>query len=798
MIVHRSSSVLSAAVNPKCFPFLVSPMGCAGSKLEELNAVVLCRDRSDLLAEAIRHRYALADAHAAYADSLHSVGAAFHRLLDVGAHLQGSPILPLPAQRKGDELPPPSSTPVAAAAAAALPSAHSHSRSQSGSHIQFHSSDESDSDGDSFQHFDGDSPVHLHPDHHELVGGPTFFNTHYARNKPPPPSASFEQRVESAEQVHYGSVAESSSSSSYTYPVPYGYQPNYYGYAGMGGFFGSSSPPPAMSQPTSVGPEANSKASTFRAAPPPPSPPRTSAWDFLNPFESFENYYRSYTPSRNSKEVREDEGIPDLEGDEQEVIKEAYGDQKFVASTSASAVPEYSSKGASVSEKDVGSSVEDTRYDLRPTEDEVEVVEKNVVGVEMQKPHEERTVAAPRKYHDVSEVASEIRVQFERAAESTEDLARLLEVGKLPYIRKKSVFAAPSRMMCVIPLFMSKDEDLVYEEDKVMSTLNLSSTLQKLYIWEQKLHDEVRVEENMRLLHDRNSKKLKRLDERGAEAHNIEATQTFIRKLSTKIRIAIQIVNSVTTKINVLRDEELWQQIDGLIQSFERMWGVMLECHQIQSQAIAEASHLDSIASGGKVSDELMNAIMHLEMELLRWTGNFCAWINSQKNFVKALNSWLVLCLHYEPEVTADGIPPYSPGRIGAPPVFVIFNCWSQALDMVSEKEIVEAMLSSAAIIKQLWQQNDMELRQKMISNRDMERLFKMREREAKVISKEVGALEVSVSQSSEPRSLHSSLRQLFQSMKDFSTSAMKAYEDIHARAVEEKAGIDKTKGSQA
>ncbi|KAL0913994.1 hypothetical protein M5K25_017489 [Dendrobium thyrsiflorum] len=746
-------------------------MGCGGSKLEELNAVALCRERSDLLAEAIRHRYALADAHAAYADSLRSVGAALHRFLDggLGAHLQGSPILSLPAQRKGDPLPPssPAPPPQAAVAAEGIPSAHSRSRSQSGSHIHFHSSDDSESDGDLLQHSDSDSPVHLHIDHHELLSGPTYFNVHYARSNPPPTSVSFEQRVESPELVHYGSVTEPSSSSSYTYPFAYVNQPSYYGYPGMGGFFGSQSPAAAVSQAPPNGPEANSKASTSRAALLPPSPPRTSTWDFLNPFESFESYYPPYTPSRSSKELREDEGIPDLEEDEQEVIKEAYVDQNFVASNSAAAMPDYSSKGASVSGENVGSSVEGSRYDLRPKEDEVEVVEKNVVGGAVQRPHEGRSVAAPRRYHDVSEVASEIRVQFERAAESTKDLARVLEVGKLPYIRKKSVFAASSRMMCVIPTLMSKDEDLVYDEDKVMSTGNLSSTLQKLYIWEQKLHAEVRVEEKMRLLHDRNSKKLKRLDVRGAEAHKIEATQTFVRKLSTKIRIAIQIVNSITTKINVLRDEELWPQIDGLIQGFERMWGVMLECHQIQSQAIAEASHLDSIASRGK------------------------------KNFVKALNSWLVLCLHYEPEVTADGIPPYSPGRIGAPPVFVIFNCWSQALDRVSDKEIVFAMQSSAASIKQLWQQNDMELRQKMIYNRDMERQFKMREREVQVINKELDALNVSLDQSAEPSSLQSALRQLFQSMENFATDTMKVYEDLHALAVEPKAVTEEAKTSQ-
>ena len=56
-------------------------MGCKGSKLDEQEAVVLCRGRADLLAAAVRHRYALADTDAALADSIESVVAPLHRLL---------------------------------------------------------------------------------------------------------------------------------------------------------------------------------------------------------------------------------------------------------------------------------------------------------------------------------------------------------------------------------------------------------------------------------------------------------------------------------------------------------------------------------------------------------------------------------------------------------------------------------------------------------------------------------------------------------------------------------------------
>ena len=72
----------------------------------------------------------------------------------------------------------------------------------------------------------------------------------------------------------------------------------------------------------------------------------------------------------------------------------------------------------------------------------------------------------------------------------------------------------------------------------------------------------------MRVLHERKCRKLKRLDERGAEAHKIDATRTLVRSLSTKIRIAIQVVDKISVKINKLRDGELWPQLNEFIQGY--------------------------------------------------------------------------------------------------------------------------------------------------------------------------------------------------------------------------------------
>lgn len=72
----------------------------------------------------------------------------------------------------------------------------------------------------------------------------------------------------------------------------------------------------------------------------------------------------------------------------------------------------------------------------------------------------------------------------------------------------------------------------------------------------------------MRVIHDRKCRKLKRLDERGAESHKVDSTRTLIRSLSTKIRIAIQVVDKISMTINKIRDEELWPQLNELIQGY--------------------------------------------------------------------------------------------------------------------------------------------------------------------------------------------------------------------------------------
>lgn len=423
-------------------------MGCGASKLEEQEAVTHCRARSLLLAKAIQHRYALADAHRAYMEALESVGPALFSFLNAAqaGPAPPSPLLTLPPQRKGDPSPP---VPPSVAIATDSANRPTHSRSHShsgGSHIQFQS--DSESEHGSHIHFHSDEEDAIEPGPASQFDPKIHFNMNYARSQPPPASVSFEQRVPISQEAVYRSFNDSyqyqPQSSGYP-PYPYPSYPSYTGYGemdgGYNGYYGSATMPSDFPPPREPPPRED------EPPPAPPSPPQTSTWDFLNPFESYDSYYAApYTPSRSSKDVREEEGIPDLE-DEQEVVKEAYGDEKGapLAPTKGKAEkgeasgtgddPHRNSRSLEVGSGSHSES-DDSSVGL---EHEINVVDKNVVGDDpARRSVGNLPVPVMKNYTDDFEAIREIKAQFEKACESANQVSGILEVGKQPYQQKHS------------------------------------------------------------------------------------------------------------------------------------------------------------------------------------------------------------------------------------------------------------------------------------------------------------------------------------------------------------------------
>lgn len=227
------------------------------------------------------------------------------------------------------------------------------------------------------------------------------------------------------------------------------------------------------------------------------------------------------------------------------------------------------------------------------------------------------------------------------------------------------------------------------------------------------------------------------------------------------------------------------------------MWKNMLECHRNQCQALREAK---SFGSSGKHDDSHLDATSQLEQEIVNWTYRFSSWIGAQKGYVKALNNWLLKCLPDEREETVDGVAPFSPGRLGAPPIFVICNQWSQAMERLSEKEVIDSMRILAMGVFQLWEQDKLEVRQKMVAHKDMERDVRKLDREDQKMQKQIQALDkkmimvsgddtlvpgTAVYQSDTSMNLQGSLQRIFEAMERFTADSVKAYEELLQRTEE-------------
>lgn len=239
-----------------------------------------------------------------------------------------------------------------------------------------------------------------------------------------------------------------------------------------------------------------------------------------------------------------------------------------------------------------------------------------------------------------------------------------------------------------------------------------------------------------------------------------------------------------------------------------KMWEIVLECHQAQLHAISQAKALDFAFTNGI---NQMESTKQLQVDLLSWLTSFSAWIHFQRSYVQSLNNWLKMGLNYEPEMTEDGLAPFSPGRLGLSPVFIILNNWSEIIDKkISEVNAVEAMESLYKGILELREKQKLEQHQMLTANSDQKAIRTM-EREERLLLKELKAknrkLKSTLSQNnvyfsraetgsgSAPdthrHSLKRNLMRIFESMEGFASDNARAYEELHMHSDEESSSVN-------
>lgn len=254
------------------------------------------------------------------------------------------------------------------------------------------------------------------------------------------------------------------------------------------------------------------------------------------------------------------------------------------------------------------------------------------------------------------------------------------------------------------------DSSSDFVEDTCMISGSHSSTLDRLYAWEIKLYEEVKAGDAIRRVYEKKCVQLRHQESKGASSEVIDKIRATIKDLYSRVRVAIEAVDSVSKRIQKLRDEELQPQLMELIQGLMKMWDKMGQCHEFQYQIIKDANISGRLADSVIFNDSYRQATIHLEKELQNWQSRFMDWMGAQKAYVLALHGWLLKCIKLPEQSTRGRQVQFSPHKAGAPLVVIICSDWSREFENLKrEVDVVEAiktLVGNLQAISAHWDEN--------------------------------------------------------------------------------------------
>ncbi|XP_073137853.1 uncharacterized protein [Henckelia pumila] len=245
-----------------------------------------------------------------------------------------------------------------------------------------------------------------------------------------------------------------------------------------------------------------------------------------------------------------------------------------------------------------------------------------------------------------------------------------------------------------------------FSEESYMFSESHQSTLNRLYAWEKKLYQEVRDGARLRMAYEKKCTQLRNQEMKGEDRCFADKTRA-IRDLQTQMKISVHSVEAVSKRIETLRDEELEPQILELVHGLARMWEVMAECHRLQKRTIDEAKILLARTASKPARKEkctimpppewhnLHRSAANLEGELRNLRFCFDMWVVSQRSYVRALGGWLSCCIRADKNSAKQ--PFSSQMSLVAPPIFRTCIQWSEVLDTIHEEPVLNGLEFFAA-----------------------------------------------------------------------------------------------------
>ncbi|RVW38519.1 Nitrate regulatory gene2 protein [Vitis vinifera] len=450
----------------------------------------------------------------------------------------------------------------------------------------------------------------------------------------------------------------------------------------------------------------------MQMSPSTPSPQKEFGWDFFNPFDGVRpeviSGYSRFSED-DLRVVREEEGIPELEDE---------GDR---GEEENNVVVRAEEKGNGENEKESGVEVVGT------------VIDANV-GQEEQKGL--TVIDTPARGRELLDALKDIEDHFIRAYDSGKDVSRMLEASRVHMLSGlEEIKGNSTKLIQAITWHRSSSrssscKSLVASSSKSSSTwteykndlfddcggMNSGShslTLGRLYAWEKKLYDEVKAGDSTRKIYERKCSQLRNKDVRGDDELSVDKTRAAVKDLYARILVAIRSAESISKRIQKLRDEELQPQIMELLKGLMQTWKIMLESHQTQNQILFEVKSFTCPSYGKFCNESHRLATLQLEAELLNWRACFGEYIMAQKAYIEALHGWLSKFVVPEVEFCSRGRRSAPPCPANGPPLLITCHDWLSSLQKLPDETVSRAMKSFGKDIKALWVHQGEEQQQK-------------------------------------------------------------------------------------
>ncbi|XP_059665063.1 protein ALTERED PHOSPHATE STARVATION RESPONSE 1 [Cornus florida] len=494
-------------------------------------------------------------------------------------------------------------------------------------------------------------------------------------------------------------------------------------------------------------------------------PPTTPPWDYFGLFNPIDDHFSSQEGSgmdqgfengNDVRRVREEEGIPDLE-DEEDMVSSPLGkaspesedefdeppaDTLVRSFENVNRAPDHVASGSfampsakcAVLETEFVNGEKRNSPDLSPLRaTSLEVALPTDVKRTPVKEDDFENKVAPK---DIFSSIKYIEFLFIKASDSGIEVPRMLEANKfhfrpifpgkergsmasallktcfscgedpsqvqeepaqttvkyLTWHRTTSSHSSSSRNpLC--PNSKDEIEDLTSNlfDNFCMTSGSHASTLDRLYAWERKLYDEVKASEMVRKEYDMKCRLLRQLESQGESSQKIDKTRAMVKDLHSRIRVAIHRIDSISKKIEELRDKELQPQLEELIEGLRRMWVVMFECHKLQFHTISIAYNSGN-AKISIQSESHRQITTHLEHELNSLSTSFTKWIDAQKSYVQAINGWLLKCVTLQQKSSRRKRNQTPSLRHFGPPIYVTCGVWLDLLNTLPTKPVTESI----------------------------------------------------------------------------------------------------------